>query len=95
MNVTLMLFNLLLPAYPLVGIAMVICGVLRIFVGVFGAFIGIFILFSTYELWRALEQDQIEQHPLFKMGSSEQSGTTMYSVETRPAPQNMQGPAKV
>lgn len=64
-----------------VAAGMIIVGGLRIFLGPLAVFIGIFILWSTYGLWKDLEADRIEQHPLFKKGSS-QEGTTMYSVET-------------
>jgi len=113
LNVTLLIFNLFVPAYPLdggrifadfmliagiptataakiviavavvVAVGMIVIGVLRIYLGTFAVFIGAFILWSTYGLWKELEADRIEQHPLFKKGSS-QEGTTMYSVETVP-----------
>eukprot|EP00892_Ulva_mutabilis_P007848 jgi/Ulvmu1/5435/UM022_0230.1 len=122
LNVTVMIFNLCVPAYPLgggrifadlmliagiptntaakiviavavvVGVAMVVLGAFRVLLGTLGIFIGLFILLSTYELWKELEADRIEQHPLFKKGSS-QDGTTMYSVETVPA--QHRGPARV
>lgn len=75
----------------LIGVAMIILGVTSQFLGIFGIFIGVFILWSTYGLWKELEADRIEQHPLFKKGSS-QEGTSMYSVQTAPT---TQGPARV
>lgn len=122
LNVTLFIFNLCVPAYPLdggrifadlmliagiptataakiviavavvVAVGIIIIGILRIYLGTFAIFIGIFILISTYGLWKELEADRIEQHPLFKKGSS-QEGTTMYTVET--VPEAPRGPARV
>lgn len=122
LNVTVMIFNLCVPAYPLdggrifadfmliagiptntaakiviavavlVGVAMILLGVFTRLLGTLSIFIGLFILWSTYDLWKELEADRIEQHPLFKKGSTEE-GTTMYSVETVPVPQR--GPARV
>jgi Zn-dependent protease len=108
MNISIMLLNLLIPAYPLpggrifadilriagvpantaakimvvvglvIGIGLVIVGALRVWLGLTGVIVGVFILFSTYQLWRSLEQNQVEQHPLY-VNRKEGQGTSMYT----------------
>ena len=84
--------KIIVASAVVIGVGMVLIGVFTRLLGIMAAFIGVFVLWCTYELWRELEADRIEQHPLFKKGSA-QEGTTMYSVET--VQQQPRGPARV
>jgi hypothetical protein len=124
MNISIMLLNLLIPAYPLpggrifadillvagvpantaakimvvvglvIGIGLVIVGAFRIWLGLTGVIVGVFILFSTYQLWRSLEQNQVEQHPLYVNGKEGQ-GTSMYTYNVNNGQRGARTPGHV
>lgn len=118
LNLVLMAFNLLIPAYPLDGgrilvdlllivgvpatitawitiVLAVLCGVglitvgaLNLYFGYGGIMIGIFILFSTFQLFQAVQSGNIERHPLFKPPSTGQ-GNPAQPKDSQPAASNV------